>query len=180
MDDENIGPDCPKYRFPGERTRNGTIIEFRKANLLFNVHRLRCPIDDVIVVEGFLSVFWLWQHGFENVVSIMGSACSDVQLALILKLVKKEGRVVLFTDGDDAGDRGVRDLMPHLSKHRTIEWVRAGDGRQPTDCTGRELRDLLGVPSISAEKSGTSTRSTVADPSQTRNDRAGESMAAGT
>jgi DNA primase len=62
VDDTMIGQDHPKYRFPGERERDGVISEFRKSLFLYNGHRITAPVADLIVVEGFPSVWWTPSH----------------------------------------------------------------------------------------------------------------------
>lgn len=93
MDDEAITEDNPRYRFPGERERDGKVFEFRKTLFLYNGFRFKTPLDDLIVVEGFTSMWWLFQNGLPHTVATMGADCSERQAALIVSLVKPMGRV---------------------------------------------------------------------------------------
>jgi DNA primase len=70
VDDSAIRDDNPKYRFPSARERDGKRFEFHKSLLLYNEHRLLGPVSDLLVVEGFASVWWLWQHGCSDVVAL--------------------------------------------------------------------------------------------------------------
>ena len=82
VDDSAITEDNPRYRFPGERKRDGTVFEFRKTLFLYNGYRIPAPVDDLIVTEGFTGVWWLDQHGFPSVVATMGADwCSHGQLS---------------------------------------------------------------------------------------------------
>ena len=54
-----ITEDNPRYRFPGKRERDGKLFEFRKTLFLYNGFRIKAPVDDLIVVEGFTGVWWL-------------------------------------------------------------------------------------------------------------------------
>ena len=104
MDDATISEDNPRYRFPGTRERDGKLFEFRKTLFLYNGFQFKEPVDDLIVVESFTSIWWLWQNGLPNVVATMGADCSEKQAELIVSLVKPDGRVWLVTDGDPAGE----------------------------------------------------------------------------
>ena len=53
MDDSTITEENPRYRFPGERERDGKLLEFRKTLFLYNGFHFKAPVDDLIVVEGY-------------------------------------------------------------------------------------------------------------------------------
>lgn len=142
-DDEATSEECPKYLFPSSRERDGTVFEFRKSPFLYNAHAIEGRADDLIVVEGFASVWWLWQNGYRNVVALMGSACSPEQAALIVGLVAKLGHVWVFPDGDDAGTRCVASVFHDVAEYRLFRWVKLEHSRQPTDCDPAELASLL-------------------------------------
>lgn len=140
--DDQISEKVPKYLFPGERERNGTVLHFRKSLFLYNGHAIDAPVDDLIVVEGFPSVWWLWQAGFQNVVALMGSSCSEEQAVIIRFLVSDWGRVWLLPDAGEAGDLCAESVLAHVSPHRFTRWVQLDDG-QPTDLTPKELATLF-------------------------------------
>jgi DNA primase len=144
VDDTAISEDNPKYRFPGERDRNGVTLEFRKSLLLYNHHRIPTPVSDLVVVEGFASVCHLYQHQHENVVAVMGASCSDEQADMIVELVIPEGgRVWILTDGDEAGERCAIDILTKVSPHRFCRWVKLDEGIQPTDLSALQLSLLF-------------------------------------
>lgn len=140
VDDSTISEDNPRYRFPGERKRDGKVFEFRKTQFLYNGFRIKAPADDLVVVEGFTSVWWLNQNGLPNVVATMGADCSERQTELIAALVKPDGRVWLAPDGDAAGERHAQTLLLRISPHRLVRWVRIADGKQPTDLAREQLK----------------------------------------
>jgi DNA primase len=140
VDDSKITEDNPRYRFPGERKRDGKIFEFRKTLFLYNGHRLKAPLDDLIVVEGFTGVWWLDQNGLSNVVATMGADCSEKQAELIVSLVKPGGAVWIMPDGDKAGERHAQTLLTLIAPHRAMRWLKLPEGKQPTDLTGEELK----------------------------------------
>ena len=94
-----ITEDNPRYRLPGKRERDGKLFEFRKTLFLYNGFRFKAPVDDLCVVEGFTSVWWLNQNGLPDVVGLMGADCSERQAELIVSVVKPAGRVWLMPDG---------------------------------------------------------------------------------
>jgi DNA primase len=139
VDDKAISEDNPRYRFPGERKRDGTIFEFRKTMFLYNGFRIQKPVDNLIVVEGFTGVWWLNQNGLPLVVGTMGD-CSERQAELIVSLVKPDGHVWIAPDGDKAGERHAQTLLSLVSPHRFMRWVKMADGKQPTDLSRDELK----------------------------------------
>jgi DNA primase len=143
VDDSAIGPDHPKYLLPSERERNGTVYEFRKSKLLYNAHEFRDPLDDLIVVEGFPSVWWLRQCGFPNAVALMGASCSPEQAEIIARAVNPDGRIWILADGDEAGDRCAQSIFGLVGPHRFCRWVKLPPGKQPTDCAPQVLATLL-------------------------------------
>ena len=57
-------------------------------------------LDALIIVEGFIDVITLNQHGFENVVAVMGTALTAFHAQEISKYCKT---VQLLFDSDKAG-----------------------------------------------------------------------------
>jgi DNA primase len=67
--------------------------------------RARKPIrtqDQAVIVEGYLDVIALHQAGFANVVSPMGTALTERQLAMLKRFSKN---IILALDPDAAGDK---------------------------------------------------------------------------
>jgi DNA primase len=143
VDDDKIDAENPKYRFPGTRERNGTTYEFRKSEFLYNGHRISKPIDDLIVVEGFASVWWLWQNGFKDVLALMGSSCSPEQVRLIIDVLSSDGRIWVLPDADDAGEKCAIDVLSNVAPYRFCRWVRLDAEKQPTDYGPEELTQLI-------------------------------------
>ena len=143
VDDRAISADVPKYRFPSKREHGGTVFEFHKLKLLYNAHRLKTPVHDLVVVEGFPSVWWLWQNGMPTVVALMGAALGDTQAEIIGKLVAPGGRVWVMPDGNEAGIRCAKEALAALSPNYMVRWVRLPADKQPTDFRKEELGRLL-------------------------------------
>jgi DNA primase len=143
VDDAAIDEDHPKYRFPSSREREGKVYEFHKALLVYNLHALTPPVDDLVVCEGFASVWWCWQSGVTDVVAVMGSSCSLEQGRLIADAVSATGRVWILPDADAAGERCAQSVFVAVAPHRAVRWAKLDCG-QPTDLSAREVIGLLG------------------------------------
>ena len=141
IDDGMISEEEPKYRFPGTREREGRTYEFRKSLFLYNGHQITAPVNDLAVVEGFASVWWLSQCGIGNAVGTMGAACSEEQAKLIVSLVAPAGRIWICPDGDKAGIRCAETLLALLSPHRFVRWVKLEPDKQPTTFSTSELKE---------------------------------------
>lgn len=78
---------------------------FRKGRVLFGLVQAAEAIaasSTVYVVEGYMDVVALAQHGVQNVVATLGTATTGEHVCRLLSLAK---RVVFCFDGDDAGRR---------------------------------------------------------------------------
>ena len=152
--DADITAQKPKYLFPSDRERNGVIHEFHKSLFLYNAQAITEPVSDLIVVEGFPSVWWLWQHGVGNVVCLMGASCSKEQGKLIVGLVAQRfangppgsgGRVWVLTDGDESGDRCTKSVFGEVAAACFVRWIRLDEGKQPTDYSPSQILGELTV-----------------------------------
>lgn len=143
VDDRAVSETNPKYKVPAPREREGRLLEFHKSELVYSLDRAREKLQEIIVVEGFPSVWWLWQHGWSNVCATMGADCSEVQAKLIASKVDFDGRVWVIADGDDAGERFGQSAAAQIGRYRFVRWVRLKDGEQPTDCSAEDLMAML-------------------------------------
>jgi hypothetical protein len=148
IDDSQISRESPKYKFPGKREHDGQVFEFRKLDLLYNGNRIRKPVSDLVIVEGFPSVWWLHQHGFPDTVALMGSALGRTQAKFIEEMVSPMGRIWIMPDGNDAGIACAEESLRVLSRVRSVRWVSLDQNRQPTDCDQEELQSLLPMKAI--------------------------------
>jgi DNA primase len=105
----------PKYKLPAN---------FHKSLVLYNLNRAReHTTDGLIVVEGFMSVFALWQNGRRNVVAVMGNHVSFEQEQFITATVGPKGRVLIAFDDDEAGRKGSADVAARLAPHVFVRTV---------------------------------------------------------
>ncbi|MDQ3154102.1 MAG: hypothetical protein M3R63_21070, partial [Actinomycetota bacterium] len=143
IDERQVSAQNPKYKFPAPRLRNNRVLELRPELFLYNGWRIQKPIKDLIVVQGFESVWWLWQHGYPDVVSVMGSSCSEEQGELLVDLVDVHGTVWAFMDGSDNGRRCAASVLLTVGRYRSVRHVPLADGERSTDCSAEDLGALL-------------------------------------
>lgn len=143
--DSMISEECPKYLLPGRRERSGIGYEFHKSLFVYNSHAVESPADDLIVVEGFPSTWWLRQAGYRNVVGLMGSHCSESQAAQICELVTLNGRVWALPDGDEPGTQCAYSIFEKIAPRRSVRRVVISNHHQPTDVPLEDFPLILGA-----------------------------------
>jgi len=164
-----IGAGEPKYLNSPETPL------FEKGRELYGLTQARQAIrdtDTVIVVEGYMDVVALAQHGIGNAVATLGTACTPTH---VHKLLRQASKVVFCFDGDAAGRkaawRALEASLEQLSddksagflflppEHDPDSFVRAEGAEtfqrlvaHPTTLTEFLLRELkAGVDLASAE-----------------------------
>jgi len=80
--------------------------------------------NTVVVVEGYMDVIALAQHGIENVVAALGTATTG---AHVQKLLRQADQIVFCFDGDSAGKkaawRALENSLPVLPEQKRIDFV---------------------------------------------------------
>ncbi len=78
----------------------------------------------MLVVEGYMDVVMLHQHGVEYAVATLGTATTAAHLA---KLLRQADRVVFAFDGDSAGQRAawraLENALPMLSDTKRLDFL---------------------------------------------------------
>ena len=115
---------------------------FHKGRELYGAHRLRArhgQIKRLYVVEGYMDVIALAQHGIPDVVATMGTAIGANQLQ---SLCRYSPCVVMCFDGDSAGRRAAKKAldiaMPQMNSGWTIRFSFLPDGDDPDSFIRRE------------------------------------------
>jgi len=116
-----IGEGEPKYLNSPETPL------FEKGRELYGLYQARRAIRDanqVIVVEGYMDVVALAQHGVENAVATLGTATTPVHVSKLLKLADN---VVFCFDGDAAGRkaawRALEVSLPVLADGKVVSFL---------------------------------------------------------
>ena len=90
---------------------------FNKKYVLYGIHLAQKHIKNknhCIIVEGYIDVILMHQHGFNNTIAIMGTALSNFQ-AQYLK--RQCDTIYLFLDNDQAGRNAMSKSIETLQKH---------------------------------------------------------------
>jgi DNA primase len=100
---------------------------FEKGRELYGLSQARLPIREsgrAIVVEGYMDVVALAQHGVEYAVATLGTATSATHIG---KLLRQTDELVFCFDGDAAGRRAawhaLEVSLPLLSDQKTVRFL---------------------------------------------------------
>ena len=127
----------PKYKLP---------TGFKKGQEVFNLDRAIKEITErpLVIVEGFFDAIKLHQHGYRNVVALMGSTMTAAQEDLIRRNTNANSHVVVMFDEDEAGIAGREDIATRLSRFCFVK-VHVFDqpDMQPEHLTPEEVQQLF-------------------------------------
>lgn len=129
----------PKYLNSPE-----TVI-FQKSRELYGLHQIlsqkKSP-EYIIVVEGYMDVIALAQHGIMNAVATLGTATSTYHIQLLAKHTKA---LFFCFDGDNAGRqaawRGLESSLPHLHQGLDASFMFLPDGHDPDSLVRAEGKE---------------------------------------
>ncbi|TBR36010.1 toprim domain-containing protein, partial [Marinomonas agarivorans] len=89
-------------------------------------------LDHLIIVEGYMDVIVLAQHGITNALATLGTSGNSQHIRKIFKLVDK---VTLCFDGDKAGRaaaiRGLEAALPVMQDGKKIRFLFLPEGEDP-------------------------------------------------
>jgi DNA primase len=124
-----LGEDKPKYLNSPE-----TEI-FHKGRELYGLYQVRQAnrkLERVLVVEGYMDVIALAQHGINNAVATLGTATSKTHLERVFRLCPE---VVFCFDGDAAGrkaaSRAMEVALPCMEDGRQARFLFLPEGEDP-------------------------------------------------
>ncbi|MBS0321966.1 MAG: DNA primase [Proteobacteria bacterium] len=126
-----IGAGEPKYLNSPETP------VFSKGRELYGLFQARAAIRDagkVVVVEGYMDVVALAQHGVGYAVATLGTATTPVH---VQKLFRQADTIVFCFDGDAAGTkaawRALENTLPALADGKNVRFLFLPDGDDPDD-----------------------------------------------
>ncbi len=123
-----LGDDKPKYLNSPETA------VFHKGRELYGLHQARQlrQLSRVVVVEGYMDVIALAQHGIGYAVATLGTATSKTHLERLFRLVPE---VVFCFDGDEAGRkaafRALEASLPCMEDGRQARFLFLPEGEDP-------------------------------------------------
>lgn len=137
--------DEPKYKFYNKELQEVyPNYRFNKSQYLYNMDQVFPKLlyssknEEVIIVEGFKACLWLLQHGYKNVVALMGVPASKDQINLLRQLSNK---FISFLDKDEGGIAATKQIVEELSSGTVF--IVSGDKKQPDDYNETELMELF-------------------------------------
>ncbi|PIE39480.1 MAG: DNA primase [Gammaproteobacteria bacterium] len=124
-----LGDDKPKYLNSPETSI------FHKGRELYGLYEVRKQnrsLEQILVVEGYMDVIALAQHGIHYAVATLGTATSETHLQRIYRLCHQ---VVFCFDGDNAGRkaaaRALETSLPTLQDGRQVRFLFLPEGHDP-------------------------------------------------
>ena len=125
----DTAPDGPKYLNSPETAL------FQKGQELFGLFQARQAIRQhgrVVVVEGYMDVVSLHQHGVDYAVATLGTATTPMHVAKLLKLADE---VYFCFDGDEAGRkaawRALENALDQLVDGKQLSFMFFPEGEDP-------------------------------------------------
>lgn len=110
-----------------------------KGRYLYGEHKIDPSRGRVIVTEGMPDVWRLWQHGYQNLLALLGSRLTDAQSA---KLMRWGLDIYWFLDGDDGGRHGTSQCVAAMRGKLNQYIVTCPEGKDPGDLLSKEEADL--------------------------------------
>lgn len=99
---------------------------------LYEAKQNTTTLDHILVVEGYMDVIVLAQHGVTNSVATLGTSINSQHFKKLFKLVDK---VTLCFDGDKAGRaaaiRGLEATLPVIQDGKQVRFLFLPDGEDP-------------------------------------------------
>ena len=124
-----LGDDKPKYLNSPETP------VFQKSRELYGLWQARRHprrLERIVVVEGYMDVIALAQHGIPYAVATLGTSTSETHLERLFRIVPE---VVFCFDGDDAGRkaafRGLEATLPAMQDGRQAKFLFLPEGEDP-------------------------------------------------
>ncbi len=115
---------------------------FQKGRELYGLHQVLQQQDaptNILVVEGYLDVIALAQHGILNAVATLGTATSTYHIQLLSKYTKQ---LIFCFDGDAPGRkaawRALESSMPHLNAGLDASFIFLPEGHDPDSLVREE------------------------------------------
>ncbi len=131
----------PKYLNSPE-----TVI-FQKNRELYGLHQLlqhQTNIDHILIVEGYMDVIALAQHGIRNAVATLGTATSIYHIQLLSKHTKK---LIFCFDGDAAGRqaawKALESSLSHLNTGLDANFIFLPEGHDPDSLVRQEGQEAF-------------------------------------
>lgn len=115
---------------------------FKKRTCLYGLYEvLQCHrhLEKVILVEGYMDVIALAEHGIDYAVATLGTATTVDQIHLLLRYTEQ---IIFCFDGDSAGQKAARKalevVLPILKDNLKISFLFLPQTEDPDSCVRQE------------------------------------------
>jgi len=148
-----LGDDTPKYLNSPETP------VFHKGRELYGLYQARKAAGKpqrLIVVEGYMDVVALAQHGIQNAVATLGTAATEAHLEQLFRVSQD---VVFCFDGDEAGRRAawkaLETALPAMQDGRQAFFMFLSDGQDPDSLVRSQGASAFSSAAADADSLGT-------------------------
>ena len=131
-----LGDEKPKYLNSPETET------FHKGRELYGLYEARQhnrQLDRLLIVEGYMDVLGLAQHGINWAVATLGTSTSEQHILRLFKLVPE---VIFCFDGDQAGrkaaERALNISLPLMEDGKSIRFLFLPEGEDPDSLIQKE------------------------------------------
>ena len=131
-----LGDEKPKYLNSPETE---TFHKGRELYGLYEARQSNRQLDRLLIVEGYMDVVGLAQHGINWAVATLGTATSEQHIVRLFKLVPE---VIFCFDGDQAGrkaaERALNISLPLMEDGKSIRFLFLPEGEDPDSLIQKE------------------------------------------
>lgn len=122
LDDGTASAENPLYLFPKARAHKGIHHEFRISELLYHRHAMDGPAKGVFVAPFIETVWFLWQEGLRDSVSIMGNSCHGPQRQAFVEATEPDGTVWIVSEENDFTHQSIAEMTYQTAMRRKVRW----------------------------------------------------------
>ncbi|WP_020681707.1 DNA primase [Marinobacterium rhizophilum] len=138
-----LGDEKPKYLNSPETE---TFHKGRELYGLYEARQTNAQLKRLLIVEGYMDVVGLAQHGIHYAVATLGTATSAQHLERLFKVVPE---VVFCFDGDEAGrkaaGRALETTLPVIRDGQEARFLFLPEGEDPDSLVRTEGRDAFQI-----------------------------------
>jgi DNA primase len=120
---------------------------FQKGHELYGLHqalKTNRKLDRIMIVEGYMDVIALFQHGITYAVATLGTATTSHHLQ---RLFRYTSELVFCFDGDEAGKtaawRALQTIFPMMHDQLQVRFLFLPDGEDPDSLVRKEGKDAF-------------------------------------
>jgi len=128
---------------------------FHKGTELYGLYQARKAnrkLERIVIVDGYMDVIALAEHGISNAVATLGTSTTADHLRLLLRAAPE---VVFCFDGDRAGRdaawRAAENALPMLGGNQQLKFMFLPDGEDPDSMVSEQGADAFNERVMSAQ-----------------------------